>query len=166
MTDGHAARQGLPVQQGLDLGLAGAVLAVGGARLVLGDRHPQRRAVHPDRPAVQQQRPGGAQCVGQLPGGVGGEADQVDDRIGAQVGDAPAEDAGLVFRVPVHGGPGHRAPLRTGVVGLAGAAAQRDHLMAAADQPRYQTGPDMPGGPITTIRLILLSCLPAGPGME
>src|ERR1700734_1320551 len=52
-----------------------------------------------------------------------------------------------VLRVAVDPHAGDRAPLRARVVGLAGAAAHRDHAVAAAHQPRHEVRPDVPGGP-------------------
>ncbi len=142
---GDSARQRLAVQQRLDLRLARAVVAVRGARLVLGDRHPQRGAVHPDRPAVQQQRAGRAQRLDELARRGRGEADQVDDHVGVQRRDPPAEGPRGVFGVPVHRDPGDPIPLRGRVVGVALAPAQGDHLVTAPHQPRHQVGADVPG---------------------
>src|ERR1700734_4107596 len=52
-----------------------------------------------------------------------------------------------VLRVAVDPHAGDRAPFRARVVGLAGAAAHRDHVVAAAHQPRHEVRPDVPGGP-------------------
>ena len=102
--------------------------------------------MHPDRAAVHQQRAGRPQRVDQLRGRGGGEADQVDDHVGAQRGDPVAEDPGGVLGVPVDGDPADRRPLRAVVVGLAGTAAQRDHLMTGPDQARDQVTADVARG--------------------
>ena len=142
---GYTAGQRLAVQQGLDLRLAGAVLAVGRPRLVLGDRHPQRRTVHPDGAAVDQQRPVRAQGVDELPRRGGGEADLVDDHIRPQRQDPCAERSLLVLGVTVDRHPADRTPFPARVVRIPGPAADRDHLMAAAHQPRHQIGANVPG---------------------
>jgi hypothetical protein len=141
------ARLGLPVQQCLDLSLAPAVIAISGAGLVLSHRHPQRGTVDPDGSAVHQQRARRAQRLDELPRRSGGEADEVDHRLRAQRRHPGAEHSCRVFCLPVSGDPGHRVPLRAAAVRAAGAAADRDHLMAAIYQPRHQVRADVPGRP-------------------
>jgi hypothetical protein len=142
---GNAARQGLAVQQCLDLRLAGAVRAVGGAGLVLGDRHPQRRTVHPDCPAMHQQRAGRAQRLDELPRRGRGEADQVDHHVRAERRDPGPEGSRRILRLPVDCHPGDRAPVRARVIRIADAATKGGHIVAAAHQSRYQVTADVPG---------------------
>jgi hypothetical protein len=141
----HPTGERLAMQQFLDRDFADAVLAVPGARFVLGDRHPGRAPVHPDGAAVQQQRTGRSQCLDELPGRLGREADQVDDRVRAQAGDPGAERAGRVLGLPVRDDPLDRTPLGRAVIRLATAPAHRDDLIPGPDQARNQIGTDVPG---------------------
>ena len=114
ITRGHAAGDRLALQQRLGRRLAGAVVAVGGARLVLGDRHAGGRPVDPDRPAVDQQRRARAQRVDQVLCGLGGEADHVDHRVGAERGDPLTEGAAALLGLPIDRDPLDRPPLGRG----------------------------------------------------
>jgi hypothetical protein len=94
---------------------------------------------------VQQQRPGRPKGVDQLPGGLRSEADQVDDRVGAQLRDPLTERPGGVLGIAVSGHALHRPPFRRLAVGRPLASGHRDDVMSGTDQPRHQVAADMSG---------------------
>jgi hypothetical protein len=98
----------------------------------------------PDGAAVQQVPGPAAQSLDERGGGVEGEADEVDDDVGREAGDPVGEGALAVLGHPVRGHLTHLLPRL--VVGVAGplTAADADHVVPGADQPRDQERADVP----------------------
>ena len=90
---GEATRAGLLLEHRRDGGLGDAVVADRRRTGGLGHGQPQARAVAPDRAAVQQVRGLAAEALDEGRGRLEGEADEVDDDLTAQGGDAVTERA-------------------------------------------------------------------------
>ena len=133
-----------PAEELLDGGLVAAVLVEGAAGVVLGDGVDLGAAVRPDG--------GGDEVVPQGPAGkgvdhgahlVGGEGDQVDDDLGADVGDGAGEAGlGAVQEEALRGVPG-----RVVLVGPGGAAGDGGDLVAGLGELGDEVGANVPGGP-------------------
>ena len=127
----------------LDLRLPDSVLAEGAPRLHFGSGNLDAGAVHPDRSRMQEMPHLTAQGLDQMSRARFGEADHVDDDIGPQIADFPAEGAGLLLGFA---GEGHRAdefPSAMRLIRRALAAADGNHLESRGNQPRHEIGADM-----------------------
>ncbi len=75
-----------------------------------------------------------------------GEADEVDDGVGVQVGDAASEDAVAVLLLAVGDDAFDLLPLGSVRVGGAGPAGHDDDVVAGADEAGDEEGADVAGG--------------------
>ena len=137
------ARGSLGLQQLGNLLLGDAIFIERRGPLTLEDRHPLGVPVAPHRAAVQQVVDLAPQAVHQRLSRLDGEADQVDHNLGFQLQDGLGEASFGIERDPVGGHLAHLAPLVRLGVGGALPAADRDHLMPCAHQPRHQEGADV-----------------------
>ncbi len=142
----EAVHPGAPQQVRLDLRLLDAVRAVRPARRALERGHELGGAVHPDGAAVQQVLHAPLEGLDELATALGRETDEVDDRVGLELGDGGAEASVALGRLAVevdglHELPGARVP-----VGLPLPTAHGDDLVPLGHEPGNEVGADVSGG--------------------
>jgi hypothetical protein len=76
----------------------------------------------------------------------GSKADEIDDCIRLELGNARAESPGYVLRCPVDLDAPYCVPCSVWYIRLAISAAGDDYLMASVNEPRNEKRPDMASG--------------------
>jgi hypothetical protein len=119
----------------------------------------------PDGAAVKQVPDLASQPLRKCGRGVEGEADQVNNHVGLQVGDPGRERTVPVLGDPVRGDVTYLLPGRVILVAGSLSAADVDHVVAVADQPGNQEGADVAAPPDddNSHEVRLGACLDGGP---
>src|SRR5215210_2446770 len=129
----------------LDRRLFYPVIAKRLARLRFGGGNDGAVPVDPDGPAVQKQRIAFLERLYQTLRALQREANQIDDDVWSERGDAFAECACRFFCRAVDSHPLHFGPGAMGLVRLARCATNSENLVSGANQPRNQEGTNVSG---------------------
>jgi hypothetical protein len=122
-----------------------SVIAERLARLRLRGRHDGAVPVHPGRPTVQQQRIAFFESANEMLRTLQRKANQIDDDIRTERGNAVAEGAGGFLARAIDLYALYFAPGLMGLIRLAHSAARRDYFVSGSDKPGDQVGADVAG---------------------